>query len=407
MTVFDVLIVGGGHGGAHTAIALRKAGFSGTVAIVSAENDPPYERPPLSKEYLSGDRGFERLLIRPAAFWEENGITLISGTRIETVDADLRVVATASGEQFGFGVLVWATGGEPRILACAGGRLPGVHAIRSRADVDSLARDLATAREVVVIGGGYIGLEAAAVLNKLEKSVSVLEAQDRVLARAAGPDVSRFLEAEHRRRGVAVHLDAAVAFIEERHGRAAVVVLEDGRRFPADVVIAGIGIEPAIQPLIAAGAAGGNGVQVDGQCRTSLKDIYAVGDCAQHVNVYAEGRSIRLESVQNAHDQAAIAARAILGETVTYTALPWFWSNQYDLKIQTVGLSSGYDQVVIRGDPATRSFSAVYLSAGRVIALDCVNAVRDYVQGRILIEGRIAPDLHRLADGDIPLKTLA
>jgi 3-phenylpropionate/trans-cinnamate dioxygenase ferredoxin reductase subunit len=260
--------------------------------------------------------------------------------------------------------------------------------------------------KVVVIGGGYIGLEAAAVLRKLGREVVLVEALDRVLARVAGVALSRFFENEHRAHGVDLRLGVAVDCVEGEAGRVAAVRLAGGERISADMVVVGIGIEPAVAPLIAAGGAGGNGVDVDEYCRTSLPDVYAIGDCAAHSNGFADGARIRLESVQNANDQANVAARAILGEPTPYAATPWFWSNQYDLKLQTVGLSAGHDWAVTRGDPAARSFSLIYLKDGRVIALDCVNAVKDYVQGRKLVEARAAIDPALLADTGIGLKDL-
>jgi len=403
---FDVLIVGSGHGGAAAAIALRHRKFAGSVAIVGEEPELPYERPPLSKEYLAGERPFARMLIRPAAFWDERAVTMLGGTRVVAVDAAVHEVTTASGETIGYGSLVWATGGHPRRLSCPGHDLIGVHGVRTRADVDQMSAELGTTNRVVVIGGGYIGLEAAAVLAKLGKRVSVLEALDRVLARVAGEPLSRFYEAEHRAHGVEVRLDAKVECIEGRDGRATGVRLADGEILPAEMVIVGIGIVPAVEPLLAAGAAGGNGVDVDDHCRTSLPDVYAVGDCAAHANKFAGGATIRLESVQNAGDQALVVAKAITGEPEPYSAVPWFWSNQYDLRLQTVGLSTGYDAAIVRGEIAARRFSVVYLKRGRVIALDCVNATKDYVQGRALVIVGATPSTAMLGDASMPLASL-
>ena len=406
MSNFNVLIVGGGHGGAQAAIALRQNGFAGTLAIVGEEPELPYERPPLSKDYLAGDKAFERILIRPTAFWEERQVSMLLGQRVTAVDPAAHIVRTESGEEYGYGKLIWATGGHPRRLTCPGYDLVGVHGVRARADVDRLIGELGDTRQVVVIGGGYIGLEAAAVLTKLGKHVTVLEALDRVLARVAGEPLSRFYEAEHRARGVDVRLGVTVECIEEIDGRATGVRLATGEILPAQIVIVGIGIVPAVEPLLAAGAKGGNGVAVDPQCRTSLPDIFAIGDCAAHTNVFADGATIRLESVQNANDQATLVAKVITGHPGEYNAVPWFWSNQYDLRLQTVGLSTGFDDLVLRGDPATRSFSLVYLKQGRVIALDCVNMVKDYVQGRALVVQRLTPDRAALADPATPLKSL-
>lgn len=402
---YDIVIVGTGHAGAQAAIALRQEGFEGTIAMIGEEDWPPYERPPLSKEYLAGDKPFERILIRPERFWEERAITLRLGEQVVAVDAEARCLTTAAGLVIDYGTLIWAAGGHARRLSCGGHDLTGVHGVRTRADVDRLIAELPDVAQVVVIGGGYIGLEAAAVLTKFGKAVTIVEAQDRVLARVAGEALSRFYEAEHRAHGVTVRLNESVACIEGEE-RISGVRLADGTVLAAQMAIVGIGIVPAVQPLIAAGAAGDNGVAVDAQGRTSLPHIYAVGDCAAHANDFADGAVIRLESVQNAHDQATVAARTIMGREVAYHAVPWFWSNQYDLKLQTVGLSMGNDQTIVRGDPASRSFSVAYLRQGRVIALDCVNAMRDFVQGKALVAGGATVPVEALADAGRPLKTL-
>lgn len=406
MDRYDVLIVGAGHAGAQLAVALRQRKFEGSIALVGDEPEPPYERPPLSKEYLAGEKPFDRILIRPATFWGERDIALMPGHRAVTVDAAAKTVTFADGTQLGYGHLVWATGGSPRLLPCHRHELKGVHAVRTRADVDRLMSELPAVTRVVVVGGGYIGLEAAAVLTKLGKPVTVVEALDRVLARVAGEPLSRFYEAEHRAHGVEIRLGTTVEAIE---GDTTVtgVRLGDGEVLPADLVIVGIGIIPGVEPLLAAGAAGGNGVAIDDHCRTSLPDIFAIGDCAAHASAFADGAVIRLESVQNANDMATTVAKALTGAPEPYEAVPWFWSNQYDLKLQTVGLSTGYDLAVMRGDPANRAFSLVYLRQGRVIALDCVNATRDYVQGRALVLAGTMADPAKLADPEIPLKELA
>ena len=405
MQTYDVVIVGAGHGGAQAAITLRQLKFEGSVLMIGAEPEPPYERPPLSKEYLAGDKPFERILIRPESFWGERAVELRLGTTVTAVDAGAQTLTTDDGAAVGYGHLIWATGGSPRRLTCDGHSLTGVHTVRTRADADRMMAELPGVAQAVVIGGGYIGLEAAAVLAKFGKRVVLVEALPRVLARVAGEDRSRFYEAEHRAHGVEVRLGAQVDCIlgdERVRG----VRLAVGEVIAAEMVIVGIGIVPAVAPLLAAGAQGGNGVRVDAQGRTSLRHVFAIGDCALHDNAFADGAAIRLESVQNANDQAAVVARTIVGQEVAYHAVPWFWSNQYDLKLQTVGLSTGHDQTVTRGDPAARSFSVVYLREGRVVALDCVNAVKDYVQGRKLVEAGASPDPARLADATMPLKEL-
>ena len=403
---YDVLIVGGGHGGAQTALALRQKKFEGSIAIAGEEPVIPYERPPLSKEYLAGEKTLERIQIRSEEGWVERRIDLKLGLAVEAVDPLAHTVRLQGGAEIGYGTLVWAAGGAPRRLSCTGHDLKGVHAVRTLADANRLLREMADVRQAVVIGGGYIGLEAASALVKFGKAVTLLEAADRVLARVAGEELSRFYEAEHRAHGVDVRLGVTAACIEEAGGRACGVRLADGEVLPAQMVIVGIGIVPAVEPLIAAGAEGGNGVKVDAFCRTSLADVYAVGDCAAHASVFAEGAVVRIESVQNANDQAQTVAKALTGQPEPYRAVPWFWSNQYDLKLQTVGLSIGFDETFVHGDPAAKSFSVVYLKAGRVLALDCVNAARDFVQGKGLI-GKLARPRAAFAKGDEPIKALA
>ena len=404
MASYDVLIVGAGHGGAQAAILLRQAGFEGSVAMIGDEKEPPYERPPLSKEYMAGDKPFERILIRPAQFWAERNVDMLLGKRVTRIDPVARTVSVGDDETIGYGKLIWATGGSPRLLTCPGADADGIFSIRRRDDVDAIMARLPDVQHVAVIGGGYIGLEAAAVLTKLGKKVTLLEALPRVLARVAGEELSRFYEAEHRAHGVDLRTGAMVESIECHDGKASAVVLSDKTRIAADLVIVGIGIVPETAPLITAGASGGNGVDVDDYCRTSLPDVYAIGDCAAHANTYARGAQIRLESVQNANDQARVAVMHIMGDPKEYDAVPWFWSNQYDLKLQTVGLSTGHDQTILRGDPAHRSFSVLYLLNGKLIAIDAVNMVKDYVQAKAHILSGALLDQAQLADASKPLK---
>ncbi len=374
------------------------------MTIVGEELDPPYERPPLSKDYLAGDKTADRLALRPPGFWRERDVTLLLGQHVTAVDAAEHCVTTAAGSTIGYRQLIWAAGGHPRALPVPGGNLAGVHVIRSRVDVDRLTADLAATSDVVIVGGGYIGLEAAAVLRKAGKTVTILEAQDRVLARVAAEPVSRFYEAEHRARGADVGVGVGLVGVAGTPPGPAGPPA--GGTVPAGVVIVGIGLVPAVAALGLAGAVTHNGVEVDDLCRTSLPDVFAIGDCAHHRNAFAAGAGIRLESVQNAIDQAKVVAGVILGNATPYHAVPWFWSNQYDLKLQTVGLSAGHDSTVVRGDAATRSWSLVYLRGGRVIALDCINAARDFVQGKALVELGLVADPAVLADNTVPLKSL-
>ncbi|MEO6152012.1 MAG: FAD-dependent oxidoreductase [Croceibacterium sp.] len=388
MSDAEVVIVGTGHGGSQAAITLRQQGYAGSIVMIGRDREPPYERPPLTKDYLAGEKTFERMLVRPLAFWSERGIDLRLGSHVSRVDPVAKSVTLSGGETAAYGTLIWAAGGDARRLSCPGAHLTGIHSIRDKADADALLAQLeGGARRVVVVGGGYIGLEAAAVLIGRGCQVTLVEMQARLLSRVAGEDLAGFYAAEHRARGLDIRLGSEVERIEGDE-RVTGVILADGETIACEIVVVGMGIIPSVGPLISAGAAGANGVDVDEMCRTSLPDVYAVGDCAAHANPYADGSVIRLESVQNAHDMAATAARTICGDPQPYNAVPWFWSNQYDLRLQTVGLNLGYDTTVLRGDPAERSFSVVYLKDGRVIALDCVNRTRDYAQGRKLVEAR-------------------
>lgn len=402
---YDVLIVGAGQGGGAAAIQLRQQGFTGSLGMIGREVEPPYERPPLSKEYMLGEKTFDRLLVRPRDFWASKDIDLVLGVEVTALDGAAQSVTLSDGRTCTYGDLIWATGGDPRRLSCPGADLAGVHGVRTREDADAILAELAGVNRVVVIGGGYIGLEAAAVLRKLGKDVTLLEMLPRVLVRVAGPQLSDFYQAEHRAHGVDLRLETGVEAILG-DSRVTGVKLSDGSEVACELVIVGIGIVPAVGPLLSAGAAGGNGVDVDEFCRTSVPHVYAIGDCAAHANGFAEGAVLRLESVQNANDQAKTAVAAILGDPQPYKATPWFWSNQYDLKLQTVGLSGGHGQTVLRGDPAERSFSVLYLKGGKLIAVDAVNAMKDYVQARKLVEEGAVIAAEDLADTSRPLKEL-
>ncbi len=403
---FDVVIVGAGHGGAQVAVGLRQRGYRGSIAIIGDESELPYERPPLSKEYLLGDKTFDRIMIRPASFWVTHDVVFRTGHRVVAVDPVARIVTCQEGASIGYDTLIWAGGGHARRLPMADAQLAGVHSVRTRQDVDRLKAELTSATRICVIGGGYIGLESAAVLRKLGKQVTVLEAQDRLLPRVTGLALSQFLAEEHRAQGVDIRLATAVQGLEQSRGAVRGVRLTHGELIDCELVIVGIGIVPSVAPLLEAGASGSDGVDVDEFCRTSLQNIFAIGDCARHSNVFANGQSVRLESVQNAVDMAATVAKQLTGTAEPYNSVPWFWSNQYDLRLQTMGLLLGYDEEILRGDPKNRSFSVVYLKSGRVRALDCINATKDYVGGRSLVLARAAVAPERLADVKIPLKEI-
>ncbi|MER2266127.1 NAD(P)/FAD-dependent oxidoreductase [Methylobacterium oxalidis] len=402
----DVLIVGAGQAGAQTAISLRKGNFAGSIMLVGEEADAPYDRTALSKDYLANEKHLAEILLLSSDFWLARDVELRLGTRISAVDARAHVASSQWGDVIHYRHLVWAAGGNPRPLPVAGADLRGIHVIRTREQVDQLRHEVRGAASIVVVGGGYIGLEAAAVLSKSGKRVTILEAQDRVLARVVAEPISRFYEAEHRARGVVIRTGVAVAAFGGKNGRVGYVDLADGERCQADLVIVAIGLVPHQAVLAEAGAECGDGIRVDEFCRTTLPDIFAVGDGASHANPFAAGARVRLESVQNAVDQAKVVARSLLDTPEPYRALPWFWSNQYDLKLQTAGLNHGHDETVLRGVPASRSFSLVYLRRGQFIAIDCVNSVRDFTAGKLLVERGSTPDRKMLADPSVPLKTL-
>ncbi|MFE2179226.1 NAD(P)/FAD-dependent oxidoreductase [Streptomyces sp. NPDC059455] len=404
---YDIVVVGCGHGGAQVAVALRQNGFTGSVALVGDDHSLPYERPPLSKEYLLGTKHLDELLIRPPEFWTERGVDFVLGRAVEAVDSVGHRVVLTDGTSLGYRRLVWAAGGTARKWNGPGAGLKGLHSVRNAADIDRITDALDGVSRVCIIGGGYIGLETAAVMRQLGKDVTLLEAADRVLARVAGETVSRFFEAEHRRRGVDVRTGAVVSGFKERDGRVCAVELGDGTEIPCGLVVVGIGIDPVVAPLQGAGASTDNGVVVDTHCMTSLPDVYAVGDCAVRANTYAHGRPVRLESVHNATDQANIVARHICGLPHMDETLPWFWSHQYDIRLQTVGLSAGHDLAVTRGDIVAGRFSVVYVREGSVIALDCVNSTKEFVQGRSLVMQDVSTCLDQLGDISVPLKKMA
>ncbi len=400
-----VVIAGAGHAAGQVAASLRQHGFDGEILLVGEEAWLPYQRPPLSKRFLAGEVPAERLYFRPPDFYDSHRIDRCLRTRITAVDRERRDIVTAAGERINYDTLVLATGSRARHVEVPGSELAGLHYLRTIDDVARIRASLDTARHVVIIGAGYIGLEVAAVTRKLGHAVTVIEMADRVMSRVVSPIVSRFFEAEHAARGVKFELSATLdAF--EGDTKADAIRLSGGRSIPADLVIVGAGIVPNIELAASAGLDVDNGIVVDAHCRTVDENIYAVGDCTSHPNdIYC--RRIRLESVHNALEQAKIAAANICGEDASYSEVPWFWSDQYDIKLQIAGLSQGYDAVVVRGERATRSFSCLYLRDGVLIACDAINSPRDFVQSKALIAARRRIAAERLADSSLPLKDLA
>lgn len=398
-----LVIVGGGQAAAQVAQSLRQQNYSGAITLVGEEPFPPYQRPPLSKKYLAGELARERLFLRPAAFYAEKAITLVTGTRAEELDLAARRVRLGDGRALTYDRLLLATGSRVRRLEAPGATLSGVHYLRTIADVDAIAAELTPGARVALVGAGYIGLEVASVLRQKGFDVTVLEAAERVLARVVGPEVSAFYARCHADAGVAIHCRTGVRALRGTT-RVEAVEATDGRVFPCDIAIVGVGVLPNVELASAAGLACDNGIVVDEYARTADPNVVAAGDCTSHP---LAGRRVRIESVPNAVHQGKVAAATIAGTPSAYSEVPWFWSDQYDLKIQIVGLSAGYEEVVIRGDPATRSFAAFYLRAGELLAVDAVNSPREFLAAKKLVAERTRVAADVLRDARVDLATLA
>ena len=397
------IIVGGSHAAAQLAASLRQGGWEDDISIVGDEPLPPYHRPPLSKAYLAGEKHSDQLLIRPATFYEKAGIDLVLGNRVTEIDRESQCIKLHDGGTIPWTRLALATGARVRKLSIPGVDLEGVFYLRDLNDVDRIRTYVGKGKSAAIIGGGYIGLETAASLRKLGMNVTVLEAMPRVLQRVTAPEVSAFYTRVHREEGVEIITDAAVASLQ---GTTAVeaVKLADGTLRKADLVIVGVGVSPATELAEAAGLEVDNGIVVDEFARTSDPAIVAAGDCTNHYNPIYDLR-LRLESVQNATDQAKTAANTLCGRLEAYHALPWFWSDQYDLKLQIAGLSQGFDEVVLRGDSESgRSFAAFYFCKGHLLAVDAINRPKEFMTvRRALAEGRSA-DPAQLVDESIDIQ---
>jgi len=398
------VIVGASHAAAQLVASLRQRGWSGPIRLIGDEGRVPYERPPLSKAYLAGDVDAEKLAIRPESFYANHGVDIITD-RVTTIDRDAKAVTLAAGKVTAYDKLALCTGARVIRLPLPGAQLPGVRYLRNLADVEAIKNDLGSVKRAVVIGGGYIGLETAASLRKLGKAVVVLEMADRLLQRVTAPEVSAFYHRLHTEQGVGIVTSAAAASIEGQ-GRVERVVCADGSSFPADMVIVGVGITPATELAQAAGLSVDNGIVVDEFCQTADPDIVAAGDCASQRDPQT-GQHRRLESVPFAVEQAKSAAAALCGEPVAQTSLPWFWSDQYDLKLQMAGLNRGHDQVVIRGQSDSGdSLAAFYFRSGRMIAADCVNRPQEFMLAKRLLGKGQSVDPGTVGDESLTVKEL-
>ena len=398
----DIVILGAGQAAASLAAKLRALGSGDAITIIGDEAAPPYQRPPLSKGYLLGQMPLDRLTLRADGWWQEQGIRLLTGTRATAIDPVARIVETSAGP-VRYDQLALMLGAAPRRLpADLGGDLGGVHSIRGLADIARLQPELTPGRNLVVIGGGYIGLEAAAVAAKLGLNVTVVEAAARILGRVAAEATADMIRTLHHAHDVQIIEGTALAALEG-NGRVALVRLADGRSLPADLVILGIGVAPETGLAEAAGLTIDNGIACDAQGRTSDPAIWAAGDCASFL---WQGQRIRLESVGNAIDMAEIVAENMLGAGKDYAPKPWFWSDQYDAKLQIAGLNTGYDQTVLRPGEGAHSGSVWYYRNGQLIAVDALNDARAYMVGKRLIESGRSADPLRVADPTIAVKEL-
>ena len=397
-----IVIVGGGHAAGQGAASLRQSGYDGKLVIVCDEPHIPYQRPPLSKQYLAGEHGLDRVYLRPEAFYQARGIEIRSGRRAAEIDVKAKTLVFDDASTLAYDKLLLATGARVRKLDIPGGALPGVHYLRNIADADNIKADMAPGRRLTIVGGGYIGLEVASVAVQAGLSVTVLEMEDRILKRVASAEMSTFYHALHTDAGVDIRTGASARRFAGT-GRVDQVVCADGTEVPSDIVVVGVGVAPNIELAQAAGLTCENGILVDERCATSASDIYAAGDCTNHPNPIL-GRRLRLESVPNAMEQSRVAAANLAGQEKVYANVPWFWSDQYDLKLQMVGFSTDGNSHVVRGDPATRKFVMFHLKDDVLRAADAVNAPREFMTCRQLVGRRV--DARQLADASIDLKQL-
>ena len=398
-----VVIVGGGHAGGQAAASLRQEGYDGELILVADEPHIPYQRPPLSKQYLAGEYGLERVYLRPAKFYESKDVAVYTGVRVMCIDADRRRLECDDGETLTYDKLLLATGARPRRLDAEGGELSGVFYLRTIADVDAIRRDFLPGRRIAIVGGGYIGLEVAAVAIEMGLQVTVLEMEDRILGRVTTPEMSAFYHDLHTSKGVAIRTGVRAQSFAGSNGRLEGVVCRDGEVVHADLAVVGIGIVPNVELAEAAGLDCDNGIVVDAYTRTADPNIHAVGDCTNHPNPLL-GRRLRLESVPNAMEQSRVAAANLAGAAKTYAAVPWFWSDQYDLKLQMVGFPADADRQVTRGDRLSRQFAVFHLSGDTVVAADAVNSPREFMAARQLV-GKKA-DAGSLRDPEVDLRAV-
>ncbi|MFT7651902.1 MAG: 3-phenylpropionate/trans-cinnamate dioxygenase ferredoxin reductase subunit [Limisphaerales bacterium] len=400
--VTGMVIIGAGHAAGQAAASLRQEKYEGPITIIGDEPHVPYQRPPLSKQYLSGAQAIDRVYLRPEKFYADKDITLKLNTRASAINRDAKTVALDNGEQLEYDKLIISTGSRPRRLSIEGSELPGIHYLRTIADVDAIRAEMGEGKNLVIVGGGYIGLEVASVGVELGLNVHVLEMEERILQRVTTPEMSAYYDQLHTGRGVNVHTSTGVTGFSGTD-RVEHVLCNNDVSFDADLVIVGIGIIANVELADEAGIECDNGILVNDHCQTSDPDIYAAGDCTNHPNSLLN-RRLRLESVPNAMEQARTCAANMLGGDKTYASIPWFWSDQYELKLQMVGFSADGDSQIVRGDMASNQFAVFYLKGDVVVAADAVNSPKEFMICKQLINKSI--DTTILADADADLKVL-
>ena len=396
-----VVIIGAGHAAGQAAASLRQAKYEGDITIIGDEAHIPYQRPPLSKAYLRGDQGADKVYLRAESFYTDRDLAMKPNASATGIDTQSKTVAMSTGETLDYDHLLISTGSRPRKLSIEGSDLPGIHYLRTMDDVDGLREGMQPDANLVIVGGGYIGLEVAAVGRELGLNVHVLEMEERILQRVTTPEMSAYYHQLHEGRGVNIHTSTGVTGFAG-DGKVKEVICGD-QRFPADIVIVGIGIIPNTELAEAAGIHCDNGIVVDDHCRTSDPHVYAAGDCTNHPNPLLD-RRLRLESVPNAMDQARVSTANMLGDDKTYATIPWFWSDQYELKLQMVGFSADGDTQVLRGDMASNAFAVFYLKDGKVVAADSVNSPKEFMLCKQLVGKNADPEV--LADPEADLKAL-
>ena len=397
-----VVIVGAGHAGGLVATGLAQAGYAGKITLVGAEAHAPYQRPPLSKGFMLKDVTRDALMLKPQSYYADKGIDLLLGRQTVSIDRQASRLTLANGDILAYDTLVLATGSRARSIDVAGAGLAGIYSLRGIDDAERIAAELSPGKRLVVIGGGYIGLEVAASAAKLGLQVAVLERAQRLMARTVSPEISTYFHTLHRDAGEEIVTDVEVTEIAGSNGRAQGVKTSDGRLWPADIVLVGIGAQPEQTLAQQAGLSCDNGIVVDEHCRTSDPKIFAVGDCTQHPNPLL-GKSLRLESVHNATGQARTVVAALMGRPKAYAEIPWFWSDQHGKRLQIVGLPQPNTQSLLRGDLEAGSFSVLHLQAGRLIALEAVNRAQDFLAAKRIIAERLVLDPEQLRDADMPL----